>query len=142
MEEEMKQLSIDAVAFDLEAIMDFVFQNKNKDKSSEIREVWDKNDEGTLEMVQKSLAEVKSDNLGAIANIRYDLVKVLIEEVSSIGMFNDDEVDEDKIKDTLEDDETYVGAPVVTTLGQMLALNTLQREGMLINLERKNTEND
>lgn len=142
MEEEMKQLSIDAVAFDLEAIMDFVFQNKNKDKSSEIREVWDKNDEGTLEMVQKSLAEVKSDNLGAIANIRYDLVKVLIEEVASIGMFNDDEVEEDKIKDTLEDDETYVGAPVVTTLGQMLALNTLQREGMLINLERKNTEND
>lgn len=141
MEDEMKQISIDAIAFDLEAIMDFVFQTNTKNKSSEIREVWDKNEEGSLEMVQKSLAEVKSDELGAVANIRYDLVKILIEEVSSIGMVNDS--GEEKMEELgVDEDEIYVGAPVVTNLGQMLALNTLQKEGMLINLERKDSQND
>lgn len=141
MEDEMKQISIDAIAFDLEAIMDFIFQTNTKNKSSEIREVWDKNAEGSLEMIQKSLAEVKSDELGAVANIRYDLVKILIEEVSSIGMINDSS--EEKIEELgIDEDEIYVGAPVVTNLGQMLALNTLQKEGMLINLERKDSQND
>lgn len=134
MDEEIKDISIDAVAFDLEAIMDFVFQTKTKNKSSEIREVWDKNEEGSLEMVQKSLAEVKSDELGAVANIRYDLVKIMLEEVASIGMVNDEDNPEDL---GVEQNETYAGSPIVTTLGQMLALNTLQKEGMLINLERK-----
>lgn len=138
MEEEMKKMEfVDAIAFDLDAIMNFVFQNKQKDKSSEIREVWDKNGEGNLEMVQKSMAEVRSDNLGAIANIRYDLVKILIEEVASIGMINDNVDDVE-----LNEGETYAGVPMVTELGQMLALNTLQKEGMIINLDSKKAENE
>lgn len=141
MDQEKRSVSIDAVAFDLESIMNFIFQNKVKDKSSEIREVWDKNNEGTLEMVQKSLAEVKSDNLGTMANIRYDLIKTLIEQVSSISMISESNIDDDGDVN-LEDDELFAGSPLITELGQMLAINTLQKEGMLINLDSKKIEDE
>lgn len=140
MDEEGMNVSIDAVAFDLEVIMDFIFQNKTKDKSSEIREVWDKNEDGSLEMVQKSLAEVKSDNLGAIANIRYDLIKMLIEEVSGIIVRNEGESDVEI--EGLNEGDVFAGDPFIVTLGQMLAINTLQKEGMLINVISKNGENE
>ena len=140
MEQEREGINLDAVAFDLETIMNFIFQNKTKDKSSEIREVWDKNSEGTLEMVQKSLAEVKSDNLGTMANIRYDLIKTLIEEVSSISMVSEKDTDEEEMD--LDEGEVFVGAPFITELGQMLAINTLQKEGMLIKLDSKTIEDE
>lgn len=136
-----KSVSIDAVAFDLEAIMNFIFQNDTKDKSSEIREVWEKGSSENLEMVQKSLAEVKSDNLGTMANIRYDLVKLLIDYVAGISMVNE-AGSESTDENVFEDDEIFAGTPLITDLGQMLAMNTLQKEGMLINLNSKETEDE
>lgn len=141
MEQEIVESEVNAISYDLNAIIDFIFQNDQKSKSSEIREVWDKSEvDGNLEMIQKSLAEVKNDELSAIANIRYDLVKTLINQINEISMIMDDTTQEEL--EGLEESETYAGEPVVTTLGQLMAMNTLRREGMIINAKIKDVEND
>lgn len=125
-----------AIAFDLNAIIDFIFEGSNRQKTSEIKEIFEKDaGSGRLELVQKIMTEIKNNDLSAIANIRYDLIKMLIEEISSIGMFAD-KVDELAPTDVPED-EIYAGEPIITTLGQMIALNTLQKEGMISNIVAK-----
>lgn len=132
----MDEIKVDAYAFDLDAIFDFVFKESSKAKSSEIRQVYDKSEStGDLELVQKSMAEVKTDELNSSANIRYDFLKLLIDEVSSISI-TDEDISEK------EEDENVVGTPYVETLGQMMAINTLQEAGIIINLATKNLKDD
>lgn len=131
MAEDMVRVDISTLAYDLNAIMDFIFQNKNKEKSSEIREVYDKDELGDLKLVQKSLVEIKQESLDAASNIRYDFIKYLIEQVNSIIM-----VDEAEGEEPLEI-ENEVTSPIITHLGETFALNTLFNEGMLTNIDLK-----
>ena len=84
-------------------------------------------------MAAKYFTEIKSDELSAVANIKYDLLKLLINEVNSITLLQVAETDAENIDDTLDEDNVYVGEPFVETFGQMLAINTLQKEGIIIN---------
>ena len=132
---------INEIVFDLSAIIDFIFDSDKKSKTSEIREVWDGTGGSNLQMIQKTMAEVKSDELSAIANIRYDLLKLLINEVNSISVLNIGDSEGDIDPEELDENSVYVGEPFVETFGQMLALNTLQKEGIIIN-NTKTAKND
>ena len=123
MDEEVIKIDISSLAYDLNAILDFVWQKQNKGKTSEITEVYNKNTSGDLELVEKSLSEIKSENLDEVATIRYDLIKQLIQETNNILMEEN------------EDGETT--SPMINTLGNTLSLNTLLNEGMLISVDLK-----
>ena len=131
MEDDTIKVDISTLGFNLSAIMDFVFQNQHKEKSSEIREVYDKNDAGNLELIQKTLAEVKTQNLDTAASLRYGLIQYLIDQVSQVVMGDNEQ---DEIND---EDEYGFDNPSFVTLGQVFAMNTLINEGMLINVDLK-----
>ena len=135
----MDESKIDAsvFAYDLNAIVDFIFQNQNKEKRSEIQEIYSKDPETKdFELVQKTLTETKNEELTAAASIRYDLVKMLIEQVNSIMLYPDYlDIDEDGDIDS-EDEINTEAAPHYNTLGETFALNTLTNEGMLISVNK------
>lgn len=138
--DEEKQIDVGAFAYDLNAIMDFVLQNKNK--SSEIREIYEKNAEnGSLELKQKSLAEVKNEEMPSAATIRYDLVKRMMEQINGIIMHDgadDMFLDDEDESEPSVDDEEGERTPVITSLGETIAINTMLNEGMLINVNIEN----
>lgn len=132
---------MEAMVFDLDKIFDFVFQDNTKSKSSEIRQLYDKNDSsGDLELIQKSMAEIKTDELSASANIRYDFIKLLIDNVSHISMDHNFSEFENMGVDTenLKDNDDVAGTLYFETLGEILALNTLKTRGMIKTIDTKN----
>ena len=130
---------MEAMVFDLEKIFDFVFQDSTKGKTSEIRQVYDKSDTtGDLELVQKSMAEVKTDELSASANIRYDFIKLLVDNISQVGMEPDlDELGTADIDDEEKENLNVVGSIYFNSLGQIIALNTLKTTGMIKTIDIK-----
>lgn len=136
-----KEIKIDvsSLAYNLSAIIDFIFEQSNSEKSSEIREVYEKGTARELELVQKSLAEVKSGNLDTAATIRYDIIRKLLDQVDGILMidnFNDDEMPTNNSMDS------DLSEPILSHLGELFALNTLINEGMLFNTDLTETTKD
>lgn len=121
------QIDISTLAYNLNAIMDFVFQTTAKEKTSEIKEIYDKDKEASLGLSQKILTEVKSENLNAESNIRFDLIRQLMSDLNGILMT--DEYDPE-MGEVFEE-------PKITNLASTFALNTLINEGMLINMNIK-----
>lgn len=131
-------VDVSTLAYDLNAIMDFVFANKNKTKTNEIKEIYEMSADGALKLVQKAMTENKVDDGGTVASVRYDLVKSLMERVNDIIM--DDYVD--SIDGDDEPMENLVTAPMIAHLGDTFAINTLLREGMLVNMDLNEFDNN
>lgn len=57
----------------------------------------------------------------------------MINEVNTISVLNVADGEGDVNPEELDENSVYVGEPFIETFGQMLALNTLQKEGIIIN---------
>ena len=140
MDEKIIKIDVSTLAYNLNAILDFVFQNDLKEKSSEIRETYDTNkSNGSLELVKKTMAEVKTEKIDAATTLRYDLIKHLMSQADSV-LLGDNTIGED-----ITDIDEIVGSennPMATTLGEIFALNTLFNEGMLTNIDLNDLTTD
>lgn len=120
------QIDVSTLAYNLNTIMDFIFQATAKEKSSEIKEIYDAN-LSPLSLSQKILTEIKSENLNVESNIRFDLVRQLMSDVGGILMTDEFDPSEGEVYEE----------PRITNLASTFALNTLINEGMLINIDLK-----
>lgn len=126
-EQSRRVVDVSTLAYDLNAIMDFILQDKTKDKKTEIKEIYGKDENGNLILQNKELIETKSEESGGIASMRYDLVRHLIDKADSIIM-NDFDMED------IEDEALEASSPIMSTLGDTFAINTLLKEGMLVNM--------
>lgn len=93
--------------FDLDAICDFVFDSQaNRSINTEIQQEFKPNGENEVTLAKKSITETKKEDSHK-ADIKYDIVKSLLETFGEI---------------TIEDDSE---TPVIDTLNQRIAFNTL-----------------
>lgn len=98
--------------FDINKINDFVFKDfGDRTKDVEITDEFVYDDDGKSHQVKKEVRETKVTDFSG-QTTRYDLVKTLI------GMLDMVEVDKD-------------GEPIDMTLGQIVALNTLDAYGLI-----------
>jgi hypothetical protein len=98
--------------FDLEKITDFIFGNPNdKTNEVEITEKYVYDDAlNTLKLNDKQVKEVKVNDYTGQNTIRYDLVRMMIDMIDGVDMFDEQEE---------------------MTLGQTLTWNTFQAYGFL-----------
>lgn len=133
---EDKRIDISTLAYDLNAIVDFIFQNNSKDRTTELHETYAKNETtGDIELVNKTISEIKTENLDKITTVRYNLVKDIMDQVNDISMYSDVDFGDDDIEsfsENMEKDEAAV--PMFSSMGETFCLNTLLREGMLTNI--------
>lgn len=134
-------IDVSALAYDLNAITDFIFQsNKNKDKTVVIKEQYVPSENGKgLILNGKEITETKTEESGGIASIRYDLVRTLIERANNIIINDFDDIDIEEITGQSDINAT---TPLLSTLGDTFAINTLLREGMLVKMDLNDLEDE
>lgn len=71
---------------DLKAILNFInFSDSHNSKESEIIDRYEKDDNKTLSVAEKTIREITSVGNTQMDNISYDLIKILITQVLSYG---------------------------------------------------------
>ncbi len=99
--------------FDIDKINEFVFSTyDNRTKDVEIIEEFIYDDDGKSHQTRKEVRETKVSDVSGQAT-RYDLIKYLMDILSTV------ELDEE-------------GKPADMTLGQVIALNTLDSYGLIV----------
>lgn len=71
--------------FDINKILDFVLiNNDDKNSDSQITENYDSSDEGKMILTNRQISEIKNSGNDNITTIRYDLIKLFINELSNM----------------------------------------------------------
>lgn len=128
----MIEIDGEVYALDLNKINDFVFSSqKNPNIETNISESYSINDnDNALELMNKSINENKIYGNSSVDNIKYDLVRKLLDIL--LGVNNEiqspiyaEQVFENRKVDTLDN----------MSLGEIISFNTFLNEGFLINLK-------
>ena len=100
--DEKKVMNISTMAYDLNAINDFIFQaNKVKNKTSEITDSYERNSTGDMVLKNRTMKENKNEATSDAVSIRYSLVSMLLDRVNNILMEEYYDYDEDEIEERI-----------------------------------------
>lgn len=131
------QIDEEIYALDLSKINEFIFSSQTeKNSETNISEVYAKVDEANndnLKLVSKEIAENKTNGNASIDNIKYDMIKMMLDLILGIGgngknngMFIDQPFHNEKTSSTDS-----------MSVGEIIAFNTFVNEGFLININQK-----
>ena len=102
-----KKTKTSKLSYDLDKICEFIFKNDDV-RDNEVSEDYQMDENGDFFMAGKHINEVKNNIDSALSNIRYDLIKGLMEKLNGMKV----------------GDKKY-------TLGETMILNTMVEKGFI-----------